>query len=88
MKIEYVHASKYGNGARVAQGQILVTGLKGPLQEGWQKKVEAFASQVSRNPGNEASRTRARNLSILKVCSPGSASYPACLFAERSRPAR
>jgi hypothetical protein len=41
----------------VAQGKILVTGLKGPLEEGWQKKVEDFASQVSRNPANEASRT-------------------------------
>jgi len=30
----------------VAQGKILVTGLKGPLEEGWQKKVEAFASQI------------------------------------------
>ena len=43
MKIEYFHASKYGNGATVAEGKILVTGLKGPLEEGWQKKVEAFA---------------------------------------------
>jgi flavodoxin len=31
---------------KVAQGKILVTGLKGPLEEGWQKKVEAFASQI------------------------------------------
>ena len=46
MKIEYFHASKYGNGARVAEGKILVTGLKGPLQEDWQRKVEAFASQI------------------------------------------
>ncbi len=30
---------------KVAEGKILVTGLKGPLEEGWQKKVEAFASQ-------------------------------------------
>jgi hypothetical protein len=30
----------------VAEGKILVTGLKGPLEEGWQKKVEAFASQI------------------------------------------
>ena len=37
----------------VAQGTILVTGLKGPLEEGWQKKVEAFASQVSSNPAKE-----------------------------------
>jgi len=31
---------------KVAEGKILVTGLKGPLEEGWQKKVEAFASQL------------------------------------------
>lgn len=28
---------------KVAEGKIRVTGLKGPLEEGWQKKVEAFA---------------------------------------------
>jgi len=27
-------------------GKILVTGLRGPQEEGWQKKVEAFASQI------------------------------------------
>ena len=31
---------------KVAEGKILVTGLKGPLEDGWQKKVEAFASQI------------------------------------------
>jgi hypothetical protein len=31
---------------KVAEGKILVTGLKGPREEGWQKKVEAFASQI------------------------------------------
>jgi flavodoxin len=31
---------------KVAQGKILVTGLKGPLEEGWQEKVEAFASRI------------------------------------------
>ena len=31
---------------KVAEGKILVTGLKGPLEEGWQKKVEAFAAQI------------------------------------------
>jgi hypothetical protein len=31
---------------KVAEGKILVTGLKGPLEEGWQQKVEAFASQI------------------------------------------
>ena len=36
---------------KVAESKVVVTGLKGPLEEGWQKKVEAFASQVSSNPG-------------------------------------
>ena len=31
---------------KVAEGKILVTGIKGPLEEGWQKKVEAFASRI------------------------------------------
>ena len=44
---------------KVAEGKIFVTGIKGPLEEGWQKKVEAFVSQilspeVSNNPVHEA----------------------------------
>ena len=31
---------------KAAEGAILVTGLKGPLEEGWQKKVAAFADQI------------------------------------------
>jgi len=31
---------------KVAEGKVLVTGLKGPLEEGWQNKVEAFAAQI------------------------------------------
>jgi len=31
---------------KVGEGKILVTGLKGPLEEGWQKKVESFAFQI------------------------------------------
>jgi len=31
---------------KVAEGKIFVTALKGPLEEGWQKEVEAFASRV------------------------------------------
>lgn len=31
---------------KVAQATILVTGLKGPLEEGWQTKVQTFASQI------------------------------------------
>ena len=31
---------------KVAEAKILVNGLKGPLEEGWQKKVETFVSQI------------------------------------------
>jgi menaquinone-dependent protoporphyrinogen IX oxidase len=30
----------------VAEDKVLVTGLKGPLEEGWQKKVAAFAART------------------------------------------
>jgi hypothetical protein len=30
----------------VAQDKIMVTGMKGPLEEGWEKKVKAFASRI------------------------------------------
>ncbi len=32
---------------KVAEGRIHVTGLKGPLEEGWQNKVAAFASEIA-----------------------------------------
>jgi multimeric flavodoxin WrbA len=31
---------------KVAAGKVLVTGLKGPLEVGWQKKVEAFIADL------------------------------------------
>jgi menaquinone-dependent protoporphyrinogen IX oxidase len=31
---------------KVAEDKVLVTGLKGPLEEGWQTKVEAFAARI------------------------------------------
>jgi hypothetical protein len=31
---------------KVAENKIFVTGLKGPLEEGWQKVVEDFTSQI------------------------------------------
>lgn len=31
---------------KVAEGKVLVTGMKGPLEEGWQKKVEEFAEHI------------------------------------------
>jgi flavodoxin len=35
---------------KVAEDKILVTDLKGPLEEGWQKKVEAFVSLIPNLP--------------------------------------
>ena len=32
--------------SKVAEGKVYVTGMKGPLEEGWQKKVEAFAAGI------------------------------------------
>jgi hypothetical protein len=31
---------------KVAEGAVLVMGMKGPLEEGWQTKVAAFADQI------------------------------------------
>lgn len=31
---------------RVLDGKIYVTGIKGPLEDGWQRKVQAFVAQV------------------------------------------
>lgn len=31
---------------KVAEDKVLVTGLKGPLEEGWQHKVAAFAARI------------------------------------------
>jgi hypothetical protein len=33
--------------ATVAENKILVTGLKGPLEEGWQAKVAAYVDMVA-----------------------------------------
>jgi hypothetical protein len=35
---------------KVADDKVLVTGLKGPLEEGWQKKVEAFVARIPSSP--------------------------------------
>jgi hypothetical protein len=32
---------------KVAETAVLVTGMKGPLEEGWQNKVAAFADQIT-----------------------------------------
>jgi menaquinone-dependent protoporphyrinogen IX oxidase len=31
---------------KVAEGNVLVTGIKGPLEDGWQSKVELFVTQI------------------------------------------
>ena len=31
---------------KVAEGKVLVVKVKGPLEDGWQKKVEAFAANI------------------------------------------
>ncbi len=31
---------------KVAEDKVLVTGMKGPLEEGWQAKVEGFAARI------------------------------------------
>ena len=35
---------------KVAEGKIVVTGMKGPLEEGWQKEVEALTSHIPVSP--------------------------------------
>ena len=32
----------------VAEGRVRVTDVKGPLEEGWQHKLEAFAARIPR----------------------------------------
>lgn len=32
---------------KVAEGAVLVTGMKGPLEDGWPEKVTAFADQIT-----------------------------------------
>jgi hypothetical protein len=36
---------------KVAEGAVLVTGMKGPLEQGWQNKVTAFADQIVSTAG-------------------------------------
>jgi hypothetical protein len=37
---------------KVADGAVLVTGMKGPLEDGWQVKVAAFADQIMSTAGS------------------------------------
>ncbi|HUC60140.1 MAG TPA: hypothetical protein VMA95_22265, partial [Streptosporangiaceae bacterium] len=40
----------------IAEGTVLVTGLKGPLENGWQDKVTAFADQVTASMRAQSTR--------------------------------
>lgn len=40
---------------KVAEGAILVTGIKGPLEDGWQNKVATFADQLTSSVHSQAS---------------------------------
>ena len=45
--IPKMNAILQGKGlSRMAEGKVYVTGVKGPLEEGWQKKVAAFADSI------------------------------------------
>lgn len=39
---------------KAAEGAVLVTGLKGPLEEGWQNKVALFADQIMSSTHTQA----------------------------------
>jgi hypothetical protein len=36
-----------GKGVEVAESTVRVTDLKGPLEDGWEDKVRAFADEIS-----------------------------------------
>lgn len=44
---------------KVAADKVLVTGLKGPLEEGWQKKVEAVVTRILAGPDVQGSLAKA-----------------------------
>ena len=46
--IHKMNAILQGKGlSLVAEGRVYVSGMKGPLEEGWQKKVAAFADKIT-----------------------------------------
>jgi hypothetical protein len=36
---------------KVAEDKVFVTGIEGPLEEGWQQKVEAFVARIPEAQG-------------------------------------
>jgi hypothetical protein len=48
---------------KVAEDKVLVTGLRGPLEEGWQKKVEAFVTRIPAGMAERGAQANAREAS-------------------------
>ena len=48
---------------KVAADKVLVTGLRGPLEEGWQKKVEAFVMRIPAGMAEGGAKANAREAS-------------------------
>ena len=45
--IPFISAAMQKKGlVKIAEGKVYVTGLKGPLEEGWRERVAAYASQI------------------------------------------
>jgi multimeric flavodoxin WrbA len=47
---------------KVAEGKILVTGMKGPLEEGWHKKVAEFAEHIPPEDSSFSGSSTSQNL--------------------------
>jgi menaquinone-dependent protoporphyrinogen IX oxidase len=62
---------------KIAEDKVLVTGLKGPLEEGWQKKVEAFVTQITAYDVDRGAAMRFDTTSAL-VSDPRSAQRELC----------
>lgn len=43
---------------KVADDKVLVTGLRGPLEQGWQGKVEAFVTLIAASPARQVMAAR------------------------------
>lgn len=44
---------------KIAEDKVFVTGLKGPLEEGWRQKVEAFAARIADSSPDHSSASTA-----------------------------
>jgi menaquinone-dependent protoporphyrinogen IX oxidase len=49
---------------KIAEGKIFVTGIKGPLEAGWQQKVESFIAQILPDTPNNEKLTNSQAMSV------------------------